>query len=69
MYVRYLFFDVATRLGAKPVDAVRFIGRHRVLAYSYGTVVSNLIEVDAKFIRDREAVYNIISKQLEDGED
>ncbi len=67
MYARYLFYDTAIRLGEKPVNAARFIGRNRTMIYPYNRAVSDLISVDHQFRKDREIVFSQAEIRLNNG--
>ncbi|MCM1219662.1 MAG: hypothetical protein NC548_34715 [Lachnospiraceae bacterium] len=66
MYARYLYFDVATRLGARPTSVVCFISRNRTMVSPYTKAVNDLIAVDPQFRKDREELFNLMKSIVED---
>ena len=66
MYARYLYFDVATRLGVRPTSVVCFISRNRTMVSPYTKAVNDLIAVDPQFRKDREELFNLVKSIIED---
>lgn len=66
MYARYLFFDVAVRLGVKHKEAAEHIGRNRTMIYPYVKAINDLIDVNSQFRNDREALFNILNNRMKD---
>lgn len=66
MYARYLYFDVATRLGVRPTSVVCFISRNRTMVSPYTKAVNDLIAVDSQFRKDREELFNLVKSIVED---
>lgn len=66
MYARYLFYDVAVRLGIKAAQVVSYIGRERTMIYPYSKAVNDLIAVDSHFREDREILYNLVKEFADD---
>lgn len=69
MYARYLYFDVATRLGVRPTKVVCFISRNRTMVSPYTKAVNDLIAVDPQFRKDREELFNLVKSIVEDDTD
>lgn len=66
MYARYLFFDVAIRIGVQPTKVIGYIYRNRTMVSPYTKAVNDLIAVDAQFRKDREELFNLIKSISED---
>lgn len=66
MYARYLFFDVAIRLGVKHREAAEHIGRNRTMIYPYIRAINDLKDVNPQFRNDRETLFNLLKDRIKD---